>query len=483
MQLIRVLPFIVITLLLSDTFCSYSQTKKSEYYDQLVSAIIKNDSSLINFTSYELISLSKRLGIEYHDIVNKFMISYELLPNVPGDVNKRITNSTYTLDNIDSTYQILFIEFGSKDPGRRFILKNDSLYSPVLFYTKDWVVKESENFRFLISDPSNLNEYAIGKLEESYKIISTLFEYTDEQKNLIRQNKILYILCSNETEVELLTGHRARGIYHLANDAIITSYNSHYHELVHLLVNFRLKQNYLYTHPFLMEGIAVALGGRGGIHQRILLETGVFLFISGFAELDEIVSTEDFRKTDPSISYALSGIYCYYLLHKVGVDSFFNIYINYSGNSDEVRNMRVQLNSLPSTDGIIDFIEEHFPKQILFEINSDDKVTVYSDSENVILENDTHYFFLISSPLLISSEYIYPDYKSNKIQELKLENNYKYEHYLIICSESEIAVYDLLLNMLIHSYVQEFDFRYQQVPRIGKHYSFSIPRSYMKILF
>lgn len=474
--------FIVISVFLSNIIFSFAQTNKSEYYDQLVSALIKNDSSLVNFTSSDLIRLSNRLGIEYNDVVNKFMISYEPLPGDQEEKKLEII-STHKVNEIDSIYKILFVEFGDNNQSKKYILKNDSLYSPVLFYTKDWIVKESEHFRFLISDSSNLNEYAIRKLEESYKIISTLFEYTEEQENLISKNKILYILCSNETEVELLTGHRARGIYHLAYDAIITSYNSHYHELVHLLVNFRLKRNYLYTHPFLMEGIAVALGGRGGIHQRILLETGVFLFISEFAELEEIVSTEDFRKTDPSISYALSGIYCYYLLHKVGVDSFFAIYKNYSGNYEEVRKMRLQLNTLPSTERMINFIEEHFPKQILFDKYSDDMVKIFSDNENIILESETNYFFLISSPLLLSTEFIYPNYKSNKVKELKLDKNYKYEHYLIICSESEIAVYDLLLNMLIHSYVQEFDFRYQQVPRIGKHYSFSIPKSYMKIVF
>ncbi len=484
MQSPRFIYFLMIFIQISITNAAFAQLKFSDYYERLASAIISNDTSLINFTSSELKKISDRLGIEYSDVKNKFMISYEIDPNVTREINTEKIKFEYSVNQIDSVFKILKIEVPYYNYNKKYILKNDSLYSFVLFLTKDWTETESEHFRFLISNPLKINEYAIRKLEESYKIISTLFEFSTEQEECIKKNKILYILCSDEREVELLAGYAARGIYNLAYDAIITSYNSHYHELVHLLVNFKIKKNRLYTHPFFLEGIAAALGGRGGIHQRILLETGSFLYISGFTELEEIISFEDFRNTDPSISYALSGIYCYYLLHQVGIDSFLNIYKSYSGNSDEVSSMLVQINNLPSQNGMVEFIAEHFPKQISFENNiNEEKVIVYSDGENLIFENESDYIFLLSSTLLLNSEFVYPDYKSTKIKELKLDSLYMNEHYLIICTESEISIYDLHLNMLINSYIQTLNFKYQPVPKKGNHYFFRIPKKYMKFVF
>lgn len=477
--------FRYLALILFFVFCSDNilpQKFNHDHFANLVTSLVSNNADLSKFTNTQSVELSNRLGIKYNGNINKFLISYEIDENIIRDIQSKKLTYYYSIDEIDSVFKILTITVDQLNYSKTYFLKNDSLFPPVLYHTQDWSVIESDHFKFIVSDNSLINDYSIKKLEESYKIISTLFGFTISEEEIIKSNKILYVLCRNENEVELLTGYTARGIYNLAYDAIITSYNSHYHELVHLLINYKLKHSHLYTHPFLMEGIATALGGRGGIHQRVLLETGAFLFISGFGELEEIASTIDFRNTDASISYALSGIYCYYLLHQVGIDSFLATYQSYSGNANEIMGMSIDLNKLPSVDGMINFIEEHFPKQILFDINKNDAMLFYSDGFNSIYENVIYYHFQISTPLFLKSGFSFQNYKSNKIQELKLEEKYNEEQYLIIVSESEISVYDLYLNTLIHSYVQGFNFDFRSVPKNGDQFSFSIPKSYLKLV-
>ncbi len=55
-------------------------------------------------------------------------------------------------------------------------------------------------------------------------------------------------------------------MYVVSHDIVVSTYSAHFHELAHLLMNFKLKQPHLYTHPFFLEGLlwpwAVGAGRR-----------------------------------------------------------------------------------------------------------------------------------------------------------------------------------------------------------------------------
>ena len=59
--------------------------------------------------------------------------------------------------------------------------------------------------------------------------------YTDFAVQQIRE------LYPDENEVESITGFKAKGIAMLGSDEIVTSYQTHFHEVAHLLINFKLK--------------------------------------------------------------------------------------------------------------------------------------------------------------------------------------------------------------------------------------------------
>lgn len=135
---------------------------------------------------------------------------------------------------------------------------------PSNYYSQGWKTTESRFFKFYISTPELFNAYTAERLDNFVLKMSSVLEYSEEDLALLEKEKIFYYFCKDDFEIEKLSGFKTLGIYNLASDLIITTYNCHYHEICHLLMNYKIKNVPLFTHPLLQEGFAVAYGGRGG---------------------------------------------------------------------------------------------------------------------------------------------------------------------------------------------------------------------------
>lgn len=479
---IRWFHYTIITLLIILIPCHLTLAQKASItkIDSLVLSIINNGEDLIKFADDETISISERLGISYNGIINnKFLISYEFDENISKDIKSGKLQYEYKLDSLDAFNKKLTITVDGINYSRTYYLKNELIQSPVLFLTGDWNIIDSEHFRFIIQDPSDMNQFCIDELENHFLMTANLLDYSENDFDIIKQNKILYVLCRDEKVVELLTGYTARGMYNLAFDAIITSYNVHYHELMHLMINYKLKRLNLYTHPFLLEGFAVAFGGRGGLHPRVLLQMGSFLINSGFIDVEELLDYTNFVKTDASLSYPVSGIYTFLLINEFGIDSFLTSYKKYSGNFDEVSWMTIETNEIISKDKIITLFDKHTFEFIQPEMRSEKSEMIHSEPGAMVYSDTEKYYFYIEKPLLLKTAYDVNNYFSKKLIELNQDIEYSGEQYLIKANENEISVYDLFTNNLILSYVQSFQNDLRSVLKIENSFVFSIPNQFL----
>jgi hypothetical protein len=176
-----------------------------------------------------------------------------------------------------------------------------------------------------------------------------------------------------------LTGYSARGMYDLANDYIISAYNCHYHEIAHLLMNYKLKSLSLYTLPLFQEGFAVAYGGRGGKEPAAILEMGLFMVKSQFLDYDSLLNKAGFNQYDASVSYPVAGLYTQFLIETIGIEKYLDLYTNYTAAASEIDRLQINSNNLPSGRdwqvflkrmsvsnpiGISGFKEKDFPKAI-----------------------------------------------------------------------------------------------------------------------
>ncbi|MEA1996408.1 MAG: hypothetical protein U9N45_02165, partial [Gemmatimonadota bacterium] len=352
---------------------------------------------------------------------------------------------------------------------REYYFKGSRLVSPVFFHTRNWSIEESEFFSFRLSDRSYFNRYAANRLDDFVEEVLEKLGASGKEKRALRKNKIIYVLARDGDEIERLTGSHARGIYLPAYDYVVTSFICHYHELVHLLVNYRLKSLPVITHPFLQEGLAVALGGRGGKEPGVILDLGYFLFRAGIVELESLLDRKGFFSQDASLSYPACGLYNRFLLEELGPARYLELYLRYSrrmSRSPDHGREKIPAGDLPSSGLWRLFLDRYSQfEDICFKgsgkkgraLFSTDKASVYDAGESYCME--------LGSPLTIPGSGKLAGCRSSLFEEMAGEGQrYKGEKYLVAANGEEIGVYNLWTGTLAANFVSSFSWPPRSIP-------------------
>lgn len=458
---------------------SFSQTISNNRIETIVDLLITNSKDISNYIYPAELQISNRFGIKYDGIQNKFLIANDIPKEISNDLISRKIKYDYKLENLENNFSLLTFTIPSLNIKREYFLKDSFLISSPFYYSYRWKLITSEHFNFYVSDENLFNQYSITQLENFVNKMVGVLSFSDEEIITLKENKIFYFLCKDEDEIKKLTGFTTRGIYIIAQDYVVTTYNTHYHELLHFLINLKLKKLPLYTHPFLQEGFAVAFGGRGGLEAHTISEMGVFLIKSGFANYSEMLSKSEFQKTDASISYPISGLYTRFLISKIGIANYLNLYRKYSGSADNISIESIfQKDLLPDNQWnlFVDSLSTLNPISILENTRLTDYELITKQINFEIYENELNYFFRIKDTLLISTSEAIPNYQSKIFEQNFPARNYNSEKYLIIANQNEISVYNLFSNNLIGKYVASFSLPPNAVPTKDGFYEFVIAK-------
>jgi len=267
-------------------------------------------------------------------------------------------------------------------------------------------------------------------------------------------------------------------MYNLAMDAVITTYNAHYHELMHLLINFKLQDLPLYTHPFFQEGFAVATGGRGGKEPKVILDLGVFITKSELLDYTDLLSRGEFYKVDASFSYPLCGLYNYFLIKHWGIGKYLDLYKGFSGSSSEVNTMIINENILPAKTEWYTYINSQLcSNSIDFKNPEMSTILIFKNESTEVSMSKGRYFFKLKDILFIKTDTCNKDYHSKKFSEIFPEKKYNNEKYLISININEISIYNLFTNNLIGNLVSSFTIPYEQIPEKDGYFSFCVKKS------
>jgi len=452
----------------------FSQSTPEDYYHKFIKCLISNNEKVIDYIDISEIEASNRLGIQYEDVKHKFLISYDIDENVKKGIREGKLEYSLTTQILENQYSELIFKVGNIDYQKEFYFKNQKHISPITYFTRNWPQIKNKHFNFVISDTTLFNSYCIQNLENYFITIAELLDLGENQLKTIEQEKIYYFLCKDQDDIELVTGFRTRGMYILAYDFIVTTFNAHYHELLHLLINYKLQTLPLYTLPFLQEGFAVAFGGRGGKEPNIILNLGLFLNNSGMLDYNEILTKKGFYNVDVSLSYPMSGIYNIFLLEQIGLDKYLKLYIKYSGESDEVEKMKVRITDLPSADKWNEFIRNKKFSSLELWKNDIEKNPIKKCKSALIFKDSDKYYFAVKDTLFLLSDEMYSNYDSKKYNEIIKGRKYGGEKYLITVNENEIAVYNLFTNNLIANFVISFSVPFSPVTKQNGYYKFKI---------
>ena len=443
---------------------------------EFIKSLINNTTNLENYISQDELSKDNRLGISYYDTKHKWLISYDVDPNIKELLRKKQLNYTIQIKELDNKYSKITFILENHEYQKEFYFFEDKMVSPFTYYTSNWEIMESDHFRFVLSDPCLFNEHSIEQLEAFIKNIFEKLQFTQEEKDKLKKEKIIYVLCRDTEEIKKITGFNTRGLYILASDTVITTFNCHYHELAHLLVNYKLKELNLYTHPFLLEGIAVALGGRGGKEPDIITDMGCFLETSGFLSYEDLLSYDGFYHNDASLSYPVSGSYVSFLLEKIGVEAFLQLYRKYSSNHPVTTS--IDLKDLPLDNEWNKFLNNYITMtNIQFPEEFTGKFLVEQDNMKIGEIEDYYYFQTKASKLLFSENDIDKKHRSKQYNILFPEDEYNGEKFLILINEEEINIYNLYTSNLIACYVSAFSPTQVPIPQESGWFRFAIRKS------
>lgn len=221
--------------------------------------------------------------------------------------------------------------------------QNYWLIFPHNYYAENWPVKESKYFRIHIN-PQQLkyyNERAASNLDNFVEKTSARLALSTESLRYLATAKIEYYLCQSEQEVAVLSnGPGAKGVYHIASDAIISMIFPHYHEVAHLLVNYKLQEIPLYTAPFLQEGLAVYLGGRWQRSAEVMIHFGKYILDQGIVEIDSVLLENDsLSEVSSDIAYPVAATLNDYLLNSCSPDQYWRLYRSLSGDRRIIRTL------------------------------------------------------------------------------------------------------------------------------------------------
>lgn len=447
-----------------------------EKAEQFIQALVINSTNIENYVLNEERLTADRLGISYYDNEHKWMISYDIDSRIKELLNNKQLDYSLTIDKFDNNYFRLSMTTDDNQYQKQFYFYGDKFVSPITFYTQNWEIRESKYFKFFVSDPSLFNEEIVTHLEEFLHTVFQKLLFTANEKQKLEEEKITYVLCKDSEEIKEITGFNTRGIYILASDAVVTAFNCHYHEFVHLLINYKLKELAMYTHPLLLEGIAVALGGRGGKEPEIITDMGYFLEISDYLSYKDLLSPKGFYQNNSSISYPVSGLYVTFLLENIGVEAFLQLYLKYSSNYPVTKEISPE--DLPHENAMMRFMNNYstmdniqFPESFTGQIFIEKDKLVIEETE------DFYYFQLKSDKLLLTDNMKNVKYKSKKFKALFPDENYQREKYLILVNEEEINIYNLYTNNLIACYVSSFSLSQVPVPRNNGWFQFAVRKS------
>ncbi len=454
----------------------YCQTEQQPV-EQFVNSLLYSNQDISSFVNQEELRLSQRFGITYDGIQNRFLISYDFDNDIKHQIQSRAVEPLVTKERVSDSVVKLTISIPEAKQQKAFYFREDKLISPVAYYTTHWKRIESKYFSFLISDSTLFHTEAIQALENLVEQMATALELTSSELQILQKEKIVYVFCKDENEIEAITGYKSRGMYLLPYDYIVTTYNCHYHELLHLLMNFKLKHLPLYTHPFLQEGFAVAFGGRGGIATSTLMQIGVFLTESKFLVYNELLNSTNFRLQDASLSYSLSGLYTQFLFQSIGLNNYLALYKNHSS-TKSIDSLVISEDNLPPETTWQHFVDSMSNSSVISLHQPDSTTKTKVSNENVIV-NESEYYYHIQMKHSFALRPKTPDttYTSKRFRELFPKSIYQGEHFLFMADSNEVTIYDLYTNNSIGGYASAFTLKQQKVQYKNGWYEYCVKKN------
>ncbi len=434
----------------------------------------------------EYILASSGLGIEYRQVPAKYDLASPIFNNFELFQNGYLT-TIISKQALNDNLVKLEVDFISASDSLHYdyyaVKKNDNwnLTSLIYHHCRNWKQKSTRYFNIYYDDESRINSSASLALDKFVDSVGVVLKFSNDDWYDLTQQKIKYYLCNGE-EMEYLTGYNTKGMADLAFDAVISQEFPHEHELAHLLINFKLKDNDLYTMPFLQEGLACHLGGRWGRSPAVIHYAGYVNMQFSLCQFEDILTYNGFYRKigSPDISYPVSSLFVNFLTKVFGVDNFITLYRQLSGSSDYIQGLTTdgvkgELEKISGNtwENLMKRYDQFWPRYVTCGI-SPSSYDMPNDTADLLISADAmfaawnlnfEYLFEIDISnckngclLLLTKKESISDsnYISSLYSDHRQFSEYNGEDFGIKITASEVGIYDYKCNRLITSFVSGF---------------------------
>lgn len=458
----------------------FSQNVTDKFFD----ALIYDKPEIVEYVDQVELAKSERLGIKYDGFQSKFLIGYELPEEIKAGIKSGKFKYEIKEQSFADTYTEVTFIVPAANYSRTYYFDNgfvtNSTYISLL-----WQKKESKYFTFSIEEPKYFNEYCIKRLDDFVDMIADMLGFTIAEKRILEKEKIGYIFCKDENTVEKITGFKAKGMAMLGTDEVVTSYQTHFHEVAHLLINYKLKKLGLYTLPFFMEGFAVAVGGRGGMAPRVVTDLGYYLQKTGIFTYDSIITNDGFYYNDASMSYAVAGLYNSFLLSELGGEKYLELYKKVNGDLEFVKKIGLSSLSLPVAAKWITFLDGYNSSpEIYCNANDTNRSRTHIGSVGFVPITVNEYFkFFIDDYIFLGYDNLEEKdrgYFSRLFLSMFPKDSANAKHpdeFGIFVDTSSIRVINFFNDEIVASYNSAFNLDGSKVPYKNKDFEFFIKKS------
>ncbi|MEW5796158.1 MAG: hypothetical protein AB1772_07330 [Candidatus Zixiibacteriota bacterium] len=296
----------------------------------------------------EALERSGRFSIRFNSVPLKVDCNSPIMRNV-DQFSGKVIAPIRACQQVDSTdwYRLEYADiYGSSLLRHDYFLQKRGdwfwIGYPQDHYAATWSVTESRYFRIRTHPDAEkyLNPAAIAEADRFVEQTCSLLGIADSTLRRIAAPKIEYYFCPTDSVVKQITGFLVVGTLDLASNDIITADFPHFHELTHLLINIRLREVPLYTLPIMREGLATYLAGRWGKHPAPLMDLAIFLYNEDLVTFDSIFTMAGFdTDSGADIVYPVAGLFCGYLIEKLGMYGCLDLYVSLSGRFPEVNGL------------------------------------------------------------------------------------------------------------------------------------------------
>ncbi len=496
---------LLVVILTSSNSNAVAQSKTvSDYVKALVDGDIQKAES---FWLPSVIADSRRMEISYNDVPAKFdctSIVVQKLNDIRSKAAKVIVGKPEEFDGyykmpvtlVYSTNKETCDYFAVPYFGKWLIADRSYIFA------RSWPVLGTKYVDLHIGDSTKVNDFALQAMDDFIEQTARKLGATEKDLDRLKAQRIEYYLCG-EDQIDSLTGYKTEGMYDLPLDYVYSRHLPHQHELVHLLVNYKLQSLPMYTLPVVQEGLAVALGGRWGKAPKVVLQLGDILIENGFVDANKLITYDGFYTGAGStdMSYPVAGLLMDMILSEYGMDKTLDLYRAVSGNQSQVMAMDAddfRRNKVPAALGVsyndvIGAFDKYRAKYGTYGIvpgvgDSDNKndmnfkgkgwklnINAYADNYGVDFHGPDS---LICTVLLSNGKKaVQKTYKSWMFAEQNSEREYNGERYGIIFSGAEAGLYDYYLNCLMAKYVYGFTPDSSYVSQDGSTVTFKLEKS------